>query len=255
MKVLIVEDEDVAARNLQQMLLQIDPTSEVVSIIQSKKEFVQWWESGTRVDLLFCDIELRDGNVLEFLKDHPLQTAVIFTTAYDQFWSTALHYNGIDYLLKPIDEKKLRIALNKVLSLKQIFSHQQEKLLSELAHYFQNRSTITYKKRFPVRVNNEVLILDIDDIQYFKITNGVILAHTLTGKKLPMAEATLNELESQLDPKIFFRINRSELVHIQFIESIYMAAPDEYLIKLKGGHGRLAVSSTRIAQLKSWINQ
>ncbi len=254
MNVLIVEDEDISAQNLKKILADHDPAIAVLAIIQSIKDLKKWVQSGQLVDLIFCDIELRDGNVLSYLQYVSINAVVVFTTAYDRFWKTALQSNGIDYLLKPIDEKKVHAVLNKISSLKKILAGGNRELITELTRYMDKNISRNYKKRFPVKLNNEVFILDIEDIMFFKIVNGVILAHTNGQKKLPVTEETINELEAILNPEVFFRINRSELVNIEYIESIQLAMHDDYRIKLKNTHIKLVVSNSRITHLKSWIN-
>ena len=254
MKILIVEDEDLAARHLQNMLQTLDDTLQITGILQSIEEFNQWFTSGGNADVIFCDIELRDGNVLNFLKTRPLNSVVIFITAYNQFWSEALSHHGIDYLLKPVSQEKLESVLQKISSLKRLFNGSEQQLLHQLSAYFQNRSSTSFKKRFPVRINNEVQIVDIADILFFRITQGVIFAHTNTHKKLPITEQTLNELENLLDQKMFFRINRAELVHINYIDSIQLLSQDHWVIKLKNSSEKLTLSASRVNQFKNWIH-
>ncbi|MEJ7672534.1 MAG: LytTR family DNA-binding domain-containing protein [Chitinophagaceae bacterium] len=111
-----------------------------------------------------------------------------------------------------------------------------------------------YKKRFPVRVNNEVFVLETDSIILFRIIEGVIFALLEKGKKLPLVEETLNELETKLNPEFFFRINRSEIINARYIESIKIQEGNDYIIQLKEFGEKLSVSSSRINKLKNWLN-
>lgn len=253
MKVLIVEDEKVAADQLQEFVRSYDTAIEVVTIINSCKGLRKWLAENEAVDLIFCDIELSDGNVLNTLKNAELNAAVIFTTAYDTFWSQALKLNGIEYLLKPITAGKVHTALAKTETIKKIFS-KDKSLLSRLETLIQQQATTFYKKRFPIRMNNEVFVLEADSILLFRIVEGVILAFTEKARKYPLLEETLNDLETKLNPELFFRINRSEIINARFIESIKIEDATDYSVKLKGMDERLAVSSSRVVGLKAWLD-
>lgn len=253
MKVLIVEDENVAAQQLKEFVRSYDPSIEILPVINSCRSLRKWLGENEDVDLIFCDIELSDGNVLNTLKNAALNAAVIFTTAYDNFWNQALKLNGIDYLLKPITTEKIHAALDKAETIKKIFS-KDKNLISRLQNFISQHSNTFYKKRFPVRINNEVFVLEADSIILFQIVEGVILAFTEKGKKYPLLEETLNDLEAKLNPELFFRINRSEIINARFMDSIKIENVSDYTVNMKGLNEKLSVSSSRVTGLKDWLN-
>ncbi len=180
-----------------------------------------------------------------------MNAAVIFTTAYDNFWSEALKLNGIDYLLKPLTVEKVHAALDKIETIKKLFS-KDKNILSRIEKLV-GQQTNFYKKRFPVRINNQVFVLEINSIVFFRIVEGVIFAFTDQKKKYPMLEETLNNLEPKLNPEYFFRINRSEIINAQFIDSIHIQSGNEYIV-MKGIQGNLTISSSKIPILKNWLS-
>lgn len=253
MKVLIVEDEKVAAQQLKNFIQEYNNSIEILPLIDSCAELEKWLQQKNETDLILCDIELTDGNALNVLKEAEINAAVIFTTAYDNFWIQALKLNGIDYLLKPITKEKVFAALDKAEAIKKIFS-KDKNILSQLQSLMNKAPNAFYKKRFPVRVNNEVFVLETDSIILFRIIEGVIFALLEKGKKLPLVEETLNELETKLNPEFFFRINRSEIINARYIESIKIQEGNDYIIQLKEFGEKLSVSSSRINKLKNWLN-
>lgn len=188
MKVLIVEDEKVAAQQLRNYIRNVDESIEIVEVIGSCKDLRKWTNQKKDVDLVFCDIELRDGNVLKTLKEIELNAAIIFITAYDNFWSQALKLNGIDYILKPLTQEKIKVALEKAETIKRIFS-KDKLLLTKLTSLLGQQQTSFYKKRFPVRLNNDVFVLEAESILFFRIVEGVIFAYIGKDKKYPLVEA------------------------------------------------------------------
>jgi DNA-binding LytR/AlgR family response regulator len=252
MKIIIVEDELFAAQQLQQFTESYNNDVEVVRILNSCNGFKKWVESNEDADLIFCDIELNDGNVLNTLQKMDLNYAIIFTTAYDNFWDKALKLNGIDYLLKPLTKEKVHAALDKAESIKKIFT-KDKTVLSALASMISQQNRF-YKKRFPVKLNNEVFVLNAESITFFRIIEGVIFAFTAKDKKYPLVEETLNDLEVKLHPEAFFRINRSEIINGDHIDSIRIQEGKDYVINIKGSDQTLSVSNSRVAALKEWLD-
>lgn len=253
MKILIVEDENVAAQQLKEFIEMYDPSIEVLPPINSCKGLKAWAGNLEEVDLIFCDIELSDGNILSSLSRIKLPSPVIFTTAYDDFWSEALKFNGIDYLLKPLSEGKVHQALSKLEALKRAFAKDKD-LLAKLSSVLGAAQPKQYKQRFPVRINNDVFILETGTVVFFRIIGGVIFAFTESKKKFPLETETLNELEAKLNPEMFFRVNRSEVVNAQFIDSIHINSGNEYVVNLKATDEKLSVSNSRVNSLKDWLD-
>lgn len=254
MNIVIVEDELPAAEQMRRFTESYEQPVNITGMYTSCAEIIQYLDGNGSIDLVFCDIELRDGNALQALRKISLKTVIIFTTAYDQFWSESLQHNGIDYLLKPLTREKVHAALDKVTTIRKLFTKDNALLqrLSNLLHQ-PSASAASYKKRFPVRVNNEMFIIDTADVHFFRITAGVIYAHLSEKKKYPIMEETLGALESQLNPTDFFRINRSDIVHIRFIRSIKIQEGNDYTVLIKDHTEALGVSSSRVAPLKEWF--
>jgi len=252
MNVVIVEDELPAAEQMRLFISSYHQPVTIMGTYRTCAEIIKHLDGNESVDLVFCDIELRDGNALTALQEIDLKAIIVFTTAYDQFWNESLRHNGIDYLLKPITAQKVYAALDKVLTLKRIFT-KDNLLLKQLSGFLQQKNDVVYKKRFPVKIANELFIVDVSDIIFFRIINGVIFAVLSEKKKYPLAEETLSALERELDPLQFFRVNRSDIVNINFIRSIRIDEGSEYSVHLKDHEEKLVVSQSRIAQLKEWF--
>lgn len=252
MNVVIVEDELPSAEQMRSFINRYPEPVTIGGMYSTCAEIIQHLDGNDNIDVVFCDIELRDGNALSALRQTDLKTVIIFTTAYDHFWNESLQHNGIDYLLKPVTAQKVHAALDKVMTLKRIFT-KDNLLLRQLSGMLQQKPGNSYRKRFPVRVAGELFIIDVADVIFFRITNGVIFAVPGEKKKYPLMEETLSALEEQLDPQQFFRVNRSDIVNINFIRSIRITEGNDYTILLKNVEDQLTVSQSRITQLKEWF--
>jgi len=252
MNVVIVEDELPASEQMRRFIESYREKLTIKGIYTTCAEIIRYLDGNADIDIVFCDIELRDGNALTALQKIELKTVIVFTTAYDQFWNESLQLNGIDYLLKPITAQKVHAALDKVATLKQIFTKDSQ-LLKQLSGLLQQQTEFLYKKRFPVHVGNEVFVIDVGEIAFLRISNGVIFAMADDKKKYPLMEETLSALEAQLDPQQFFRVNRSDIVNIRFIKSIRIEEGGDYTVLLKNSEEKLVVSNSRTAQLKEWF--
>lgn len=252
MNVVIVEDELPAAEQMHSFISAYHAPITIRGMYNTCEEIKSYLDKNDHIDVVFCDIELRDGNALNALRQIDLKTVIVFTTAYDQFWNESLQHNGVDYLLKPITLQKVHQALDKVMTLKRIFT-KDNLLLKELSGLIQQKFDHQYKKRFPVRVAGELFIIHVDDVIFFRIVNGVIFAIPGEKKKYPLMQETLSALEEQLDPRQFFRVNRSDIVNIQHIKSIRIEEGSDYTILLKNSDEKITVSQSRVAQLKEWF--
>lgn len=252
MDIVIVEDELPAAAQMRDFISSYREPVNIVGVYSTCAEILRHLNRNDAIDVVFCDIELRDGNALTALQQIELKSVLIFTTAYDQFWNESLQHNGIDYLLKPITAGKVHAALDKVVTLKQIFT-KDNIILKQLSGKLQQKQDAEYRKRFPVRVGSELFVIDVTDVMYFRITNGVIFAVLEEKKKYPLMEETLSALEEQLDPQQFFRVNRSDIINIRFIRSIRITEGSDYTILLKNSEDKLVVSQSKTAQFKTWF--
>ena len=253
-KVLILEDEIPARTKLKRFLIELDATIEIVAEIDTVEAAIELL-CNTNVDLVFSDIELRDGNAFEIYNKIPVNCPIIFTTAYDQFWMNAFESNGIDYLLKPFSKERFKKSWNKFLLLRNTNNHENI-LLNKLQHFLEGNMPATqYKKRFTVNARLGTYFLEIENITFFEATNGVVFAFDHLGKKHLLNETTLKEIEVQLNPSGFFRINRSELVSKKYIEKIERISKNVLALKLKSCAKLLNASQSNTASFKEWIEK
>ena len=244
-KVLIIEDELLSAKRLKKMILDIDDTLEVDGPLQSVKDVVEYMQAHDDYDLVFSDIRLLDGDVfMAFQKVLP-SSLVIFTTAYDEYAMQAIKSNGIDYLLKPIDEDELREAMKKVGNL----TSSNGKLKSVID------KLVRYKERLLVYKGGDMVSLPVNDILYFYKDGRNMLVTTSSGEAYCLS-VTIQELESQLDPDKFFRLNRQYLVNIAALKKISPFFNSKLIVQLFHCSDRnIIVSKERAVPFKEWLNR
>lgn len=252
MKILIIEDEQSSADRLQRML---EGKHQIVDVCTSNAEVKAFFsdEHHAQVDLILSDIQLGDGLSFESLKTVPTAIPVIFTTAYDHYAVQAFRFNSIDYLLKPIDSRELHAALERVQPT-MVNGLSTTDAIAQLLESVKNQS-IRYRERFliPHRAD-EYLIIPVSNVSHITIRDGVVRLCTLEGKYHTL-NMTLEEVESQLDPQRFMRVNRQFIISAAAVQKlstyflgkmrIHMnAAPDESII----------VSKDKVATVKRWLD-
>ena len=250
MNVLIVEDEKIAANNLEKMLRQIDININVQNIIDSIEETVKWLSNNT-VDLIFLDIHLADGLCFKIFEQIKIITPIIFTTAYDQYAIRAFKVNSIDYLLKPIEIQQLKQSLEKFKELNQV---QNAKIIDfdTLINLYNKR--IKYQERFIVRFAQKIKSIKTDDIAYFYIIAENVFLCTKGNNKYSI-DYSLDKLENIINPKDFFRINRQFIVNISSIENMYSLSKSRIKIELKPKpNNDIIVSYSRVSDFRKWLN-
>ena len=252
MRILIIEDEQSSADRLRRML---EAEHEIVGVAVSNAEVKAFFaaEKHPDIDLILSDIQLGDGLSFESLRTLSSAIPVIFTTAYDHYAVQAFRFNSIDYLLKPIDSEELRVALDKVKPLK-ANSLSTTEVIAQLLESVKSQ-TIRYRERFLIPYHaDEYLIIPVCDVSHITIRDGVVRLCTLTGKHYTL-NMTLEEVEGQLDPQRFMRVNRQFIVNAAAVQKlstyflgkmrIHMtAAPNEEII----------VSKDKVAIVKRWLN-
>ena len=250
MNILIIEDEKIAANNLEKMLHQIDININVQSKIDSIEESVKWLSNNT-VDLIFLDIHLADGLCFNIFEQIKVKTPIIFTTAYDQYAIKAFKVNSIDYLLKPIEIRELEQSLEKFKELNQI---QNAKTIdyNSLIKVLNNK--IEYQERFIVRYAEKIKSIKADDIAYFYVNNENVFLCTKSNNNYPI-DYSLDKLETIINPKDFFRINRQFIVNISSIENMYSLSKSRIKIELKPkSDNEIIVSYSRMSDFRKWLN-
>lgn len=249
--VLILEDELPARKKMIRFLNELPESINIVAEIDTIDRGIQFLKTTT-VDVIFSDIELLDGKAFEIFEQVQISCPIIFTTAYDNYWINAFETNGIEYLLKPFSLERFQKAWNKFLLFKKS-DHSNHELLNQLNRFIENNTTKTYKTRFSISNNKSIYFLDVDTIPFFEAEDSVVFAHDASGKKHLMNETTLKEIENQLNPNDFFRINRSELVQKKFIDKIERYTKNSYAIKIKGMDKHLITSQSNSAAFRAWI--
>ncbi len=251
MKVLIIEDEKPAARRLNRMLGK--QQVEVSTMLHSVAEAKDWFLTNEHPDLIFLDIQLSDGISFEIFEEIEIKSAVIFTTAYDQYALEAFKLNSIDYLLKPIDEDDLCIAIEKFKS----FKPQQETSVvsfNEIKQLLLKDNERTYKSRFTIKVGQHLKIIEADDIECFYSKDKATYIYVSSGRSY-LIENSLEQLEEQLNPKHFFRISRKFFININAINDIVSYSNTRLKIQLhKFQENELVVSRERVKEFKNWLD-
>lgn len=253
-RILLIEDEIPARNKLKRFLGDLDTDTEIVAEIDTVATAIAFLKN-TSVDLILSDIELLDGNAFEIYHQVSVSCPIIFTTAYDQFWMDAFESNGIAYLLKPFSKDRFQNAWDKFMLLRHS-TPEQSNPLSKLTQLIeQNFSNPTYKKRFAVSTHQGTYFLDVEQIAFFMANESVIFAIDALGKKHLLTASTLKEIEAQLDPSQFFRINRSELIHKPYVEKIERYSKNTLAINIKGSKTLLKTSQSQTSSFRQWIEK
>ena len=252
MRLLIIEDEAAASRQLKRLCMKYLPDFDVAGAVQSVREAVSWLSVNPSPEVIFMDVELTDGQCFDILKEVEISSFVIFTTAYDQFAIRAFDLNSLAYLLKPINEDHFRKAIKKLrgqLSSANIPDNWQS-LLNALP---QNTKT-DYKERFLIRQGSKLFSLSESQIAYFHREDNVVLVYTADGSKFTVSYS-LEELEQLLEPKYFFRINRSFLARITAISQIHDYFNSKLKIELSPpAPTAVIVSKEKSTSFKQWLD-
>ncbi|AZQ12583.1 LytR/AlgR family response regulator transcription factor [Shewanella khirikhana] len=252
MKVVIIEDEKLAAKKLIAMLAKAEPNAQIVAQLNSIESVKQWFQNNPQPNIIFSDVELLDGKVFSAFSQHPPTCPVIFTTAYDDYLKQAFESNGIEYLLKPFDQVRLQASLDKYHRLEKQFSSVSTSLIAQLQSTLEPPKE-EYRKRFTIKRHKAMELVEAKDVAIFRLDLTGLFAHDSDGKYYPMHEFTLNSLETMLCPRQFFRINRNEIINIDFIEFILNHTKDKLKLKLKGLDFECITSSHRTPAFRKWI--
>lgn len=255
MKILIIEDEPLAAERLEELILSCDPSVEIAGKCDSVKRSVKWLKENPLPDLLLLDIQLGDGLSFEIFEHVVVDRPVIFTTAYDSYAIEAFRLHSLGYLLKPVKPDELKVVIEKYKS-SPYFTvrtsvNQQQIALDQVRQLL----TSEYKKRFLVKSGLHIRSIPVEEILYFfsqeKATYGMIIS-----SRTILFDHTLEQMEKLLDPSIFFRINRKYIVSFKAINDIVTFSNYKLKIKLHQClDDDIFVSRDRIQDFKEWLNR
>ena len=244
-KVLIIEDERISAIRLEKLIREIDDTIEVEGPLASVSEVVEHLRRHNDYDLIFADIRLSDSDVFTAFQEIMPASFVIFTTAYDEYAMQAIMNHGIDYLLKPIDEKDLRQAIQKLsLGVKEN-TGKLHQVMGDMTHY---------KERLIVYKGEELIPLQVSEILYFSKESKELLCMTAEGKQYHVRNMTMQDLEEQLNPEKFFRLNRQYFIHIRALKRITPFFNSKLKVRLCHCQDEeILVSRERSILFKKWL--
>lgn len=251
MTTIIIEDEKPAARLLQRKLEKLDV--QVGVMLHSVEDALDWFSKNTHPDLIFLDIQLSDGLSFEIFEKMDIKSAVIFTTAYDEYALRAFKLNSIDYLLKPIDEDDLEIAVSKYksrLPKKESLHIDFEEIKKMLSNPFEK----SHKKRFTVKIGQHLKVIATDEIECFFSENKGTYIHTFDNRNY-LIETTLELLEQELDPRDFYRISRKFIIPLKAIKEIVVYSNSRLKLILPSyKEDEVIVSREKVSDFKNWID-
>lgn len=233
MRAIIIEDEGLIARELQQKIGAVAEDVNVIQVLPSLKTARKWFMENAEPDLIFADIQLSDGVSFELFERYELKCPIVFTTAYDEYAIRAFKVNGVDYLLKPVDTNDLKKAIDKCRDMVVNKSRLPENI-QELMQVLQQPGTgkSLYKEKFVVSVRNNWIPIPTKDIACF-VRENLNYLFTFSGDKYIVDYVTLEEIEELLDPKQFYRANRQSIIHVNSIQSVRPLENQKLTLTLK----------------------
>ena len=256
MKVLIVEDEPLAAERLVKLLGQYDGSLEIQACLDSVKQAVDWFSQNKHTDLVFMDIELADGISFEIFKSVMVTAPIIFTTAYDHYAVQAFKVNSLDYLLKPFDLSDISKAMEKYHThYDQTQFKEQLMTLKKVLKSLEKEAVSDFKSRFIVKVGEHIKAIDIENILFFYSEHKATFTKTVDNNKY-LLDYRLDQLEQLVDPSQYFRVNRQYLVRFEAVEDIISYSNSRLKLVLKNCNPSqdILVSRDRVSAFKSWLD-
>ncbi|MEK8180153.1 LytTR family DNA-binding domain-containing protein [Flavobacterium buctense] len=250
MNIIIIEDEKPAARLLQRKVEKLG--LQINTLLHSVEESIHWFNSNPHPDLIFLDIQLSDGLSFEIFENIDIKSAVIFTTAYDEYALRAFKLNSIDYLLKPIDEDDLETAVNKFKA-RNIAAPNLSLDFEMIKKMLVNPIDRTYKKRFTIKMGQQLKMINIEEVECFYSENKGTYLHTLDNRDY-LLDNTLEQLETELDPKDFYRVSRKFIIPMKTIKEIQLHSNSRLKVILPTyKDDEVIVARERVNDFKEWL--
>jgi DNA-binding LytR/AlgR family response regulator len=254
MTILIIEDEPMAANHLQRLIHLIAPEAKLLGQPDSIKSAVRWLNENNAPDLIFMDIQLGDGKSFQIFEQCTVSSPVIFITAYDEYALKAFKVNSIDYILKPVDEKELRAAILKFKNLNPARPVNQDKIMESLQQAVQMLSK-KHKERFVIKVGEHLRSIETKDLLFFFSQEKTTFAQSVDGRK-HILDNTLDQLETVLDPTLFFRISRKYIVGVNSIHDMISYTNSRLKLVLKTSDDKdVIVARERVQEFKQWLDR
>jgi len=261
MKVLIIEDEIPAAEKLERYLLKYDAATTIAATLDTVEGAVTWLrDRQSEVDLIFMDIQLKDGLSFQIFQQVPVKKPVIFTTAFNEFALDAFKVNSIDYLLKPVQKEELQLALEKHRQMKLRYATKEapegearlDVLLNQLRRQLEPKE---YRQRFLVKHGQKLVSIEIGEIAYF-FSDGRLNFFRTTDNRKFVVDYTMDELEEMIDPRLFFRISRAFYVSPGCIDKIEEYFGNRLILSLRPAVEKEAlVSREKVTDFKKWMGK
>ncbi len=250
LNIIIIEDEKPAARLLQRKVEKLGYP--ITILLHSVEESIAWFQNNPHPDLIFLDIQLSDGLSFEIFEKVEIESAVIFTTAYDEYALRAFKLNSIDYLLKPIDEDELVISISKFKN--QFHKNNISSLDFEaIKRMLVNPVAKEYRKRFSVKIGQQIKVIDVSEIECIYSENKGTYLHTLDNRDY-LIDSSLEIIETELSPKDFFRISRKFIIPMQSIKEIQVYSNSRLKISLPTYKSdEVIVARERVLDFKQWL--
>ncbi len=251
MKILLVEDEHLAAQRLETLLKQFLPAGKVISVCDSIAQTVRWLNANPAPDIAFFDIRLGDGLSFDVFKQVDIYFPVVFTTAYDQYAIKAFQVNGLDYLLKPVEEQELERALKKFEAGHQLIDQQLKEVLLKMNSQLQVQD---FKSRYLIKVGEHLKMVDVSDIAFGYSQEKANYFRTIEGRTYSI-DQSLDQLDLELDSKKFHRISRKYIININAIEDMLSFGSSRMKLIMKGmdKSEEIIVSRDRVKAFKEWL--
>lgn len=251
MNVLIFEDEKHSAQRLVQLLQKYDARIQVLDVIGSVKEGIQWYRSHPKPDLVFQDIVLNDGNCFEIFNEVRVDVPIIFTTAFNDFALRSFKVNSIDYIVKPYDYEDIKTAIDKYKNFRELFFVPEKELLKQIL--FSEKPEI--KKRFLVKIGDRYRSLKSAEIARFEYDDGLTFAITFDNTRFPV-NYSIDQLSQALDNELFFQINRKYIVNSECIRNIHTWFGSRFKLELNPKASEdIIVSRERAKDFKTWLDR
>lgn len=249
MKVVIIEDEELAARRLEMLINECASDAEVIARLESVSEAIEWFRENAAPDLIFLDIHLEDDLSFTIFEKVKINSPVIFTTAYDEYAIRAFKMRSIDYLLKPIVKEELAASLQKFRDFTQV------RQLPDMDQLFKliTAEKVVYKERFSVTVGQKIKTYSTDDICWFYSEEGITFMVVNDNHQYPV-DFSLDELADQLNPNDFFRVNRQFLIKLSSIKNVHIYPKSRLKLELMPASDReIFVSRDKVTRFKDWL--
>ncbi|BAP31417.1 two component system response regulator [Chryseobacterium sp. StRB126] len=253
--IVIIEDEAATARNLEYILKETDPGIEIITTLQSIAEAVEWFETNDTIyDLIFSDIRLSDGLSFEIFSSTKILKPVIFVTAYNDYAIEAFRNNGIDYVLKPFDREEILRTLLKYNTLIASDTNNELSKTKSLLHELQY-ATKQYKKSFLIHYCGRLIPVEAAKINWFYTANEIVYAHLADGRQY-VVEFTLEQLERELNPSLFFRANRQFIINKTAVDAVEYFFNGRLLVKVHPlPQEQIIVSKAKAMDFRKWLDQ